>query len=235
MYLSAIVIEKLYGFYPVVAEQLFRREHAQHVTSSKLRSRLEIYPIVKRAIDTSGAAILGTLLAPALAGIALAVKLGSPGPIIYRQQRLTTGGRVFTMYKFRTMYHDAEEVSGAVWAASADSRTTPVGRFLRRTHLDELPQLINILRGEMSFIGPRPERPELSESLSRTIPSFHRRLQTLPGLSGLAQVKVGYARTLETYRRKVACDRLYIKRKSFALDLYIAALTIFYLIIGERV
>ena len=124
--------------------------------------------------------------------IPLAIRLDSPGPVLYRQPRLGRGGRVFHMVKFRTMIDGAEAHTGPVWAAWRDERTTRVGRVLRRYHLDELPQIVNVLRGEMSLVGPRPERPELAARFEREVPGFSERLRVRPGIMGLAQALGSY-------------------------------------------
>ena len=195
--------------------------------------RRKAYRPFKRAIDRIGAALLLLLLSPLFLVIALAVRLTSPGPAIFRQVRLTRGGRQFTMYKFRSMRADAEKGCGAVWASAGDPRVTPIGKFLRKTRLDELPQLVNVVRGEMSFIGPRPERPELVQSLEEQLPSFRRRLEVDAGLSGLAQVDAGYCSTIEEYRKKLALDLLYVKKQCLLLDLRIAMRTVVILVTGH--
>ncbi len=191
------------------------------------------YAPVKRLIDIVGAAVLLLVLAPVMLLCAALVRLSSPGPIIFRQRRLTRGGRVFTMYKFRTMHIDAETATGAVWAKKHDPRTTRIGSILRKTHLDEVPQLINVLRGEMSLIGPRPERPEFAGKLQKELPSFNRRLEVNAGITGLAQTTNGYASTMESYRRKLAFDRLYVRRRCLWLDLRIAARTVYVFLTGK--
>jgi lipopolysaccharide/colanic/teichoic acid biosynthesis glycosyltransferase len=168
----------------------------------------------KRASDVTIAllALLATL--PLWPFIALAIKLDSPGPILFRQTRIgrAEGDRVvlFTMFKFRSMRADAERATGAVWAQARDPRITRVGAFLRRSRLDEIPQLLNVLRGDMAMIGPRPERPGFYGRLERAIPFFAERTGGLrPGITGLAQVNQGYDATLEDVRRKVAWDHAY--------------------------
>ena len=174
----------------------------------------------KRAFDLGVLAVASLLLAPLWvllgAAIVVAVRLGSPGPVLYRQARLGRGGRVFRILKFRTMTDGAEAFTGPVWAAYRDARTTRVGRVLRRWHLDELPQVVNVLRGEMSLVGPRPERPELAARIERTVPGFSRRLRVRPGIMGLAQARGRYH--LHP-RRKLRYDELYIARMSPWLDL----------------
>jgi lipopolysaccharide/colanic/teichoic acid biosynthesis glycosyltransferase len=185
-----------------------------------------VYPLVKRGLDVVGAFTLGGALAPVMVVVAGLIKVSSPGPVIYTQRRLTEGGREFMLCKFRTMRHEAERESGAIIARLHDSRITPVGRFLRKTRLDELPQLVNVLRGEMSLIGPRPERPELARNFEKKIRGFHRRLRVKAGLTGLAQVIQGYPEYTDGYRQKLALDILYIKRRSLRLDAWIVLRTI---------
>lgn len=151
--------------------------------------------------------------------IAIAIKLSSPGPILFRQLRIGHAGpeltEVFWMLKFRTMYQDAEASSGAVWATQNDPRITPVGLLLRKTRLDELPQFINVLRGDMSLVGPRPERPGFYQRLETAIPFFAERTFGLkPGITGLAQVNQGYDRDLDDVRSKLAFDHAYALRLS---------------------
>jgi exopolysaccharide biosynthesis polyprenyl glycosylphosphotransferase len=180
---------------------------------------------VKRAFDLASATLVLVLAAPLLPLIALAVS-GTPGPIIYRQVRVGDRGRRFTIYKFRTMVDCAERPGEAVWAQDADPRTTPVGAFLRRTHLDELPQLFNVLKGDMSMVGPRPERPEFIASLEERIPFWSRRLLIKPGMTGWAQVHCGYASDVAAMQEKLAYDFWYLRHRSLAVDLAICVRTL---------
>lgn len=184
------------------------------------------YHTIKRGVDIAGAVALGVTLTPVMVVVALAVRSTSPGPIIFRQKRLTEGGREFMLCKFRTMRQDAERETGAVVAQLHDLRVTGIGRFLRKTRLDELPQLWNVVCGDMSLIGPRPERPELAKNFEKRIRGFHRRLGVKAGLTGLAQVIQGYPEYTDGYRQKLALDILYIKKKSVLLDMWIAVKTI---------
>ena len=178
------------------------------------------YTGVKRAFDIVGSLVGLCLYAPLLPFLALAIRLDSPGPIFYRQRRVGQGGRVFEVYKLRTMVKNAEP-DQPVWAALDDPRVTRVGRFLRRTRLDELPQLLNILKGEMSFVGPRPERPELVAELEAKIPFYRARHSIRPGATGWAFVNSGYARSVEDTLLKLQYDLYYIKHQSPLLDLLI--------------
>jgi lipopolysaccharide/colanic/teichoic acid biosynthesis glycosyltransferase len=179
------------------------------------------YPLCKVALDAIGALALLILLAPWIALLMALTRLTSRGPAIYRQERVGLHGRQFTIYKIRTMVRDAERGTGPKWSTPDDPRVTPLGRFLRRTHLDELPQLWNIVRGEMSLVGPRPERPELVAPFELAIPRYSDRLLVRPGLTGLAQVQLPPDTDLVSVRRKLACDLYYIQRVSLWLDLRI--------------
>jgi sugar transferase (PEP-CTERM system associated) len=152
---------------------------------------------------------------------ALAVKLSSPGPVLYRQTRVGLAGVVFTLYKFRSMRADAEAGTGAVWAQKDDPRVTGVGRVIRRIRFDELPQLFNVLKGEMAMVGPRPERPEFVKALSEQVPYYRQRHCVRPGITGWAQVNYKYGDTLEDTITKLEYDLYYIKNMSMALDNYI--------------
>ena len=192
-----------------------------------------LYDHAKRAFDIVGAITLGAVLLPIMGGVAASVRLTSPGPALFRQRRLTQGGKEFMLCKFRTMRVDAEKDSGAVVAQLHDARVTRVGRFLRKTRLDELPQLWNVIRGDMSLIGPRPERPELARNFERKIRGFGRRLGVKAGLTGLAQVIQGYPEYTDGYRQKLALDLLYIKKRSMLLDLWIALKTVGVVVSGS--
>ena len=182
----------------------------------------------KRPFDLALVLLALVLLGPlwlALGGaIALAIRIEGGGPVFYRQARLGRAGRVFGMLKFRTMAEDAEERTGPVWAARRDARNTAVGRVLRRYHLDELPQVVNVLRGEMSLVGPRPERPALAARIGRTVPGFESRLRVRPGIAGLAQWRGGYP---TGPRHKLRYDNLYIARMSPWLDLRLFAACVY--------
>ncbi len=175
--------------------------------------------VVKRAIDVAGAAVGLVVLAPVVGLVALLVKLTSAGPVIYRQRRCSTDCRAFTLYKFRSMSADAEADSGAVWCAHADSRVTRLGRFLRRYNLDELPQLWNVLSGDMSLVGPRPERPELIAAFKQMIPRYMLRSHVKAGLTGWAQVH-GY-RGNTNLRKRIQYDVHYISHWSLGIDAWI--------------
>jgi sugar transferase (PEP-CTERM system associated) len=172
-------------------------------------------------------AAVGIVLAtPIMLLTALAVRLTSAGPVLYRQVRVGMDGIPFTLYKFRSMRADAEATTGAVWASKDDPRVTPLGRTLRKLRIDELPQFFNVLKGEMSMVGPRPERPEMVQSLSEKIPYYRHRHCVRPGITGWAQVNYKYGDTLEDVIQKLEYDLYYIKHMSLSLDSYIIFLTI---------
>jgi lipopolysaccharide/colanic/teichoic acid biosynthesis glycosyltransferase len=175
----------------------------------------------KGAVDLVLALLLLVLTAPLVLAAMVLVRLTSRGPAIYAQTRLGRDGRPFVLYKIRTMAHDCERQTGPRWATPNDPRVTPLGRVLRSTHLDELPQLWNVLRGDMSLVGPRPERPEFVRQLERAIPLYRERLQVRPGLTGLAQVQLPPDVDLAGVGRKLACDVYYIRHQSLGLDLRI--------------
>jgi sugar transferase (PEP-CTERM system associated) len=162
---------------------------------------------------------------PFLPLIILAVRLSSPGPILFSQTRVGQRGRLFTAYKFRTMCEDAE-AQGAVWATKDDPRVTAIGRIMRSTRIDEIPQLWNVLRGDMAFVGPRPERPEFVQWLSQEIPFYDLRHMIRPGITGWAQVRYRYGASLEETKRKLEYDLYYVKHQSIGLDLLIMFETI---------
>jgi sugar transferase (PEP-CTERM system associated) len=188
----------------------------------------------KRVCDFLLAAVLLLLLGPVMLVVALLVKLTSLGPVLYRQKRVGEKGHPFVLLKFRTMRSDAEAATGPVWATEdSDPRITPLGRLLRKTRLDELPQVLNVLRGEMSFIGPRPERPHFVESLRQVIPYYDERHAVKPGITGWAQIKFGYGSTLEDAEEKLQYDLYYIKHMSLAFDLGIVFDTVKVMVVGK--
>ncbi len=179
----------------------------------------------KRAMDILISAALLAFLGPFLLLVAIAIKLDSPGPVFYKQRRTGMNGRVFDVIKFRSMVTDAEK-NGAQFASKNDSRVTALGRILRKTRIDEIPQAINVLRGEMSFVGPRPERPEMIETLERHIPHYHDRHAIKPGITGWAQVEYEYGASVEDAREKLKYDLYYIKNFSIVFDLIILLKTV---------
>lgn len=184
------------------------------------------YRLFKRASDLLIAGVSLIPLALAIPVVATVNAFTSPGPLFYRQRRVGYGGRIFEMIKFRSMVPDAEQRTGAVWACKNDTRITPVGRLLRHTRLDELPQVINVLKGEMSIIGPRPERPEFVEQLARELPFYRARHAVRPGITGWAQVQYDYGDCVEDAKVKLEYDLYYVKHMSVWLDLRILLQTI---------
>jgi exopolysaccharide biosynthesis polyprenyl glycosylphosphotransferase len=179
-------------------------------------------------------AVLGLVLTlPLFPLIALLIKRDSPGPVFYRQERLGKGGRIFRLIKFRSMRCDAESTTGPVWAGEHDPRVTRVGRVLRRARLDEVPQLINVLRGEMSVVGPRPERPAFVSQLQEKVPFYIHRLAMKPGVTGWAQVKYRYGSSVEDALEKLQYDLYYIKNLSVFLDLLILLQTVQIVLLGR--
>jgi sugar transferase (PEP-CTERM system associated) len=178
-------------------------------------------PLIKRTMDLGLATVALVVAAPAMLLVALVVRLSSKGPVLFHQARVGRDGRVFTVHKFRSMHENAEAVTGPVWARADDHRVTPLGRLLRRTRLDELPQLWNVLKGDMSFVGPRPERPEFVRQLAKEIPYYHQRHVVRPGLTGWAQVRYTYGASVEDALMKLQYDLFYIKNMSLSLDLFI--------------
>ena len=181
---------------------------------------------IKRVADLILAMAGLTLALPVMAAVALAIKLDSPGPVLFRQSRLGKNGSVFILNKFRSMREDAEAVTGPVWAQEDDPRVTRVGRVLRKLRLDELPQLLNVLLGDMSFIGPRPERPEFVYQLQKQIPFYMARLSVKPGVTGWAQVRYRYGASVEDALEKLQYDLYYIKNLSLFLDLLVLINTV---------
>ena len=215
------------------------------------RARSEV---LNRCVSVTLALIGLIILAPLFALVALAIKLTSPGPVCYRQIRVGVdrrrrevnggpalydrracdlGGEVFRIYKFRSMRVDAERDSGAVWATVNDPRVTPLGRFLRKTRMDELPQLINVVRGDMNIVGPRPERPSFFGRLRESIPEYPLRQMARPGITGWAQVNHRYDASLDDVRRKVQLDLEYLEQQGLAEDLRIMARTIPVVLFGR--
>jgi lipopolysaccharide/colanic/teichoic acid biosynthesis glycosyltransferase len=189
-----------------------------------------VYIRIKLVIEWVAALILLVLAAPMLAVLAGLVKLASRGPAFYTQIRLGQHGRPFKIYKLRTMTHRCETATGPVWSVENDLRVTRLGRYLRDTHLDEIPQLWNILRGHMSLIGPRPERPEIAVQIERALPEFRKRLLVRPGITGLAQVCLRPDSDLDSVSRKLAHDLQYLHKMSAILDVRIMLSTVLHLV-----
>jgi sugar transferase (PEP-CTERM system associated) len=189
--------------------------------------------LLKRLGDILLAGIGLILTAPLLPVIAMLIKIESRGPVFFTQERVGQNGQLFVLIKFRSMYDDAERITGPICADENDLRITGVGRWLRRTRLDELPQLLNVLRGEMSFVGPRPERPFFVEQFAKEIPYYTQRLSVKPGITGWAQVNYPYGATQEDAVEKLRLDLYYIKNISLLLDLFIVLKTAKIALLGQ--
>lgn len=222
MRLSGIHIEDALTTY----ESTFGRISTRELRPSQLIFSAELGPNPNRVMlqslySTTIALVAAVIALPIMLLVVIAVKLSSSGPALYRQQRVGKNDAPFMLYKFRSMYVDAEAKSGAVWAKKDDPRITPVGRWLRKLRLDELPQLFNVLRGEMSIVGPRPERPEFVAELERRIPYYRQRHCVKPGITGWAQINHKYGDTIEDTIIKLEYDLYYIKNLAPALDAFI--------------
>ncbi len=187
----------------------------------------------KRIFDLLVSACGLAATAPVIAVTGIIIKTVSPGPIFFKQQRVGLGGGIFDMYKLRTMKIDAEKETGPVWAKEDDPRLIKFGRIIRKLHLDELPQLFNVLRGEMSIVGPRPERPVFVEELSGKIIDYRKRLRVKPGITGLAQVVHKYDETIRDVKKKVKYDLLYIREMCLMVDIRILLRTIIVAVTGK--
>lgn len=215
---------------PAFWEHQLRRIDIRHLTPewfAELDARPEsrLQAAVTRAGDIAISLAFLAFTLPLMLLVALAVRLDSPGPVLYRQERVGLGGRSFVLLKFRSMTHDAE-AQGPAWAQLGDPRVTRFGRLMRRTRIDELPQLINVLRGEMSFIGPRPERPHFVEQLAVLIPHYRERARVKPGLTGWAQVNYPYGASVDDARAKLSFDLFYVRNRSVLLDVLILFATV---------
>lgn len=212
-------------------EEIFQKVPTEKIEKDKvvdfLSKNRTIFNFLKRILDIVLSALLILLLAPIAALVAILIKITSRGPIIFRHTRVSRNDIEFTIYKFRSMYNDAEK-NGAVWAEDNrnDPRIMPWGRFIRQTHLDEIPQLFNILKGDLSFVGPRPERPQFIEKLSKDILYYHLRHAVKPGLTGWAQVNYKYGSSVEDAKEKLRYDFYYIKNRTIFFDILIILKTI---------
>ena len=186
-----------------------------------------------RGLDLAGALALLVFTLPVLLLAALAIKLDSPGPVFYRQERVGRGGKAFMLFKLRSMTADAEAGGAPQWARKQDPRVTRVGRFLRLTRIDEVPQVLNVLRGDMALVGPRPERPAFVEQLGLAIPHYHDRACVRPGITGWAQVNHPYGASVEDARAKLTYDLHYVQHRGLRLDLLILAATVRVVLRGE--
>lgn len=188
---------------------------------------------MKRLMDIIISFLFLIFASPIILITAIAIKLESKGPVFYKQERSGLNGKVFKIIKFRSMVQDAEKSSGPVWSTKNDPRITKVGRFIRKVRIDEIPQMINVLRGDMSMVGPRPERPYFVEKLSQEIPLYKRRLKVRPGITGWAQVKHKYDETIEDVKMKLRYDLFYIENMSLKTDFIILFRTVFVVLFGK--
>jgi len=184
------------------------------------------FELAKEVVDIVLGAVALVLAAPLLLVCGAIVLLSDGRPIIFSQVRVGQHGRLFRMYKLRTMYKNAEAQSGAVWASREDPRVIRLCRWMRRSHVDELPQIINVVKGDMSLVGPRPERPEIFAELERAYPEVRKRLLVRPGITGLAQVRNGYDTTVEAFRNKLEADLEYIRKQNWSTEIRIMAATL---------
>jgi len=184
------------------------------------------FALAKEIVDIVLGFVALVLSLPVLGLCALIIRLSSKGPVFFTQNRVGKGGKPFRMHKLRTMHVDAESASGAVWASNDDPRIVATCRWMRRSHLDELPQLINVIRGDMSLVGPRPERPEILAELEKRYPQVRRRLSVRPGITGLAQIRNGYDTSIDAFRHKLEADLEYIERSNWSTEIRILAATL---------
>lgn len=191
------------------------------------------YHVAKRAFDITASALGIIFLSPLFLITAVMIKCTSNGPVLFTQTRVGKDGTLFDIYKFRTMRVNAEKETGPIWAENNDPRLIPIGRFLRKAHIDEIPQFINILKGEMSLIGPRPERPVFVQKFKKEITDYEKRLAVKPGLTGLAQVWHSYDETIQDVRKKIKYDLLYIKKLCLWTDVRILFRTVRVVFTGE--
>lgn len=217
---TGIDIRDVSTFYEEIFGKIPLSELEESWLIDNLASQHTLFDAAKRPLERILAAFVILVLSPAIAAIALLIKLTSRGSVIYRQERIGRYEKKFVLYKFRTMVPDAES-GGPQWAEGDDTRITGPGHFLRRTHLDEIPQLVNVIRGDISFVGPRPERPEFVDQLKKKIPYYEVRHIVNPGITGWAQINYKYAASVDDTYEKLQFDIYYLKKRSLALDLII--------------
>lgn len=220
-------------FYEQIFRQIPLKEIEENWFIENIRPMGSLYGFFRSVFERIFAVVLLVMLFPLMAAAALAVKISSRGPVIYKQERVGKNEVPFNIYKFRSMYRDAEK-HGAQWSRPGDARVTKVGRVLRATHIDELPQLFNVLRGEVSFVGPRPERPEFVADLKKKIPYYEVRHLIQPGITGWAQIGYRYGSSVEDAYRKLEFDIYYLKNMSFMLDMLIILKTIKTVFVNEK-
>jgi sugar transferase (PEP-CTERM system associated) len=232
---AALLDCKLRGM-PVISDLVFQERHlgridldaltASDIVFSEGYTELWVSRIMKRGCDLTVSLLLIVLTLPLMCLTAVAIKADTPGPVFYRQQRIGKSGQPFTLFKFRSMTVDAEAGGRPLWAQKADPRVTVVGAFIRATRIDELPQLANVILGQMSLVGPRPERPHFVSQLTDAIPFYADRHYVKPGVTGWAQVNYPYGASVEDAREKLAYDLYYVKHRGILLDLLILLSTV---------
>lgn len=225
LFAGGVIVTDLISFYEVIMRKVPLMEVQQTWFLENIAGEVRFYDSLKRAFEFVAALVIAVVLLPFEVLIALLVAVTSPGPVIYRQVRVGEKGKEFTLYKFRTMRTDAEK-NGAQWAQKNDARTTPIGGILRASHLDELPQLWNLIRGDISFVGPRPERPEFVRQLAERIPYYEARLLIKPGVTGWAQINHRADLTDADVMQKLQYDIYYLKNRSVVLDAAIVLRTL---------
>jgi exopolysaccharide biosynthesis polyprenyl glycosylphosphotransferase len=213
------------SFDAVMAAALRNRVHGSTSHARGPEQEAALVGVVRRGRDIVGSLLLLMLTLPLLLLVVWLIKLDSPGPVLYRQDRVGLHGRIFTLWKFRSMRVDAE-AAGPCWAAERDPRITRVGAVIRACRIDELPQLVNVVRGEMSLVGPRPERPHFTAQLALVIPRYDERVSVPPGITGWAQVSYPYGASIEDARAKLDYDLHYLANRSLLFDLRILAATV---------
>jgi exopolysaccharide biosynthesis polyprenyl glycosylphosphotransferase len=188
---------------------------------------------LKRLMDILISLLLLIISSPILIIVSVAIKIDSEGPVLFKQERLGQNGKPFKVLKFRSMIKDAEKYTGPVWSQKDDPRVTRMGKFVRKARIDEIPQMINVLKGEMSLVGPRPEREFFVEKLSKEIPYYKRRLKVRPGVTGWAQIKHKYDETIEDVKIKLRYDLFYIENMSIRMDFKILLRTVYVVLFGK--
>jgi len=223
--------DQLYSDLQVAVNKHYRYLHG--LAETKYVCPPKWYLVTKRVMDVC-VGILGLImLSPLFLVLSFLIKLSSPGPIYFSQLRVGKKGKLFKMYKFRTMVADAEKKTGPVWATKNDPRVTEIGRFLRKSKMDELPQLLNLVRGEMSMVGPRPERPFFVDQFSKIVPGYTYRLEVTPGLTGPAQLRNGYDSSAMDVIRKLRYDASYVKKIRLSMDIGLIASTFMSVLSGK--
>jgi sugar transferase (PEP-CTERM system associated) len=220
------VIDGVNFYERLTGKLLVERTNPGWLAFSEGFRRFRIARVIKRISDILISSVMSLILLPLFFVIAVAIKLNSKGAAVFKQERVGENGKIFTIYKFRSMVNDAEIETGPVWAAKDDLRVTRVGRVIRKLRLDELPQLFNVIKGDMSFVGPRPERPFFVEQLRTKVPYFMERFAVKPGITGWAQVKYGYGATEDDALEKLKYDLYYIKNMSTMIDMVVIFLTV---------